>query len=343
MKQFVLVVLFGALAIHSARAVDGRITVANTATTPVSNALTGTLVKSTDGLTALLYMAPNGTTDESVFVAIPPSAPFVSTLGRFGSTIRIVTNYPGLTYVNVQVRAFETNYGNTYEQASAAAPMNGRRALVGKSAIATVRLGDGVTAPDSLVGCGPFTVDIAGGGPWLTVGDLVVAEGSNGTVVANFKVSLAATQAQTVTVDFTTRDGTALAGSDYVATSGTISFSPGETLKLVPVTLTPDVPPEPDEYFYLDLSNVANAVLVRSEATCIITEIRITGISVDTAISFNTVANRHYALERTSDLVNWQTVLGATNIAGTGGIVTVIDHGSGGAAGVVYRARLVDP
>ncbi len=322
----------------------GYIDFRNDSASLVSNALTGMLVKGSDGMRVALYMGPAGIVNEDLLIQVLPPVPFSALFpGRYSapSTPLPIPGFSGP--VVIQVRAFETNYGASYEQAVAAPPANGRRALAGKSALASVSLPTGGTPPPSTSVCGPFTVDVAGVGPYLTVGDLVVAEGSNGTATANFKVSLASTQALTVTVDFRTTDGSATAGSDYVATNGTVTFMPGETLKTVAVTLTPDGAPESDEDFYLDLSNVANALLVKTRTTCIITEIRVTGLSVDTAISFNTVLNRRYAVERTSDMVTWQTIAGATNVLGTGSIVTVIDHGSGCAAAALYRARLIEP
>ena len=318
--------------------------VGNSSTSKIANAYTGGFVRS--NIDVLMYIAPGGITDESAF---SPSFPAVHvgnggslSEGRYAEGNRLMTNFfPGQT-LSVQMRAFETNYGSTYEQAFGAGPMNGRRALVGKSAIVQITLAPGYQPAPSTAACGPFAVDLAGGGPYISVGDLVVAEGSNGVAVANFKVTLASTQAQTVTVDFTTANGTAIAGSDYVATNGTVSFSPGETSKIVAVTLTPDAPAESDEEFYLDLSNGVNGIVTRSRANCIITEVRITGISVDVSLSFNTVFNRRYMVERSTDFVTWLPVAGATNILGTGGIVTAIDRGNGCASSVLYRATVLE-
>src|SRR5436309_2793528 len=45
---------------------------------------------------------------------------------------------------------------------------------------------------------------------------------------------------QTVSVDYATSDGSAKAGSDYTATSGTLTFAPGETSKTFAVPVTDD-------------------------------------------------------------------------------------------------------
>jgi hypothetical protein len=102
--------------------------------------------------------------------------------------------------------------------------------------------------------------------PSLSVGDVTVTEGSGG-VTANFTVTLSAASDQTVTVDYATADGSALAGSDYDAASGTLTFAPGETQKTVSVAITGDSVPEPTEAFTLNLSNAANATIARPLGT----------------------------------------------------------------------------
>ena len=62
----------------------------------------------------------------------------------------------------------------------------------------------------------------------LSIDDVSVTEGNAGTTIATFTVTLSPISGQTVTVDFATADGTATtADNDYVATSGTLTFTPG--------------------------------------------------------------------------------------------------------------------
>ncbi|MBC8355142.1 MAG: hypothetical protein H8E66_24465 [Planctomycetes bacterium] len=72
---------------------------------------------------------------------------------------------------------------------------------------------------------------------------------------AVFNVSLSLPSADPVTVDFDTFDGTASAGSDYTAASGTLTFAPGETSKTIIVPTTNDTDPEPNETFTVTISN----------------------------------------------------------------------------------------
>ena len=63
-----------------------------------------------------------------------------------------------------------------------------------------------------------------------------------------------------VTVDYHTVDGTAVAGFDYVAASGTLSFAEGETTRSFPLTLIDDSLPEPDETLQVVLTNAGSSL-----------------------------------------------------------------------------------
>jgi titin len=79
-----------------------------------------------------------------------------------------------------------------------------------------------------------------------------VVESNSGTVPVNVPVTLSSAQAVPVTVQYATLDtggaGIATAGADYVATSGTVTFAPGETSKTVPITVYGDTIKEPPAY-----------------------------------------------------------------------------------------------
>ena len=96
----------------------------------------------------------------------------------------------------------------------------------------------------------------------LTISDQSVDEGNGGYVNAVFEVALSPASDDTVTVDYATTDGTAEAGVDYTAASGTLTFIPGETTKFITVTVSGDIIDEGDsESFTVDLSNESNANL----------------------------------------------------------------------------------
>ena len=93
------------------------------------------------------------------------------------------------------------------------------------------------------------------------------AEEGNGTTI-DFEVTLdARNDCRTATVDWATADGTATAGDDYTAASGTVAFGPGETSKTVRVVVLDDTQSDSGETFTLQLSNASGATLDVTEAT----------------------------------------------------------------------------
>jgi Trypsin./Calx-beta domain. len=85
-----------------------------------------------------------------------------------------------------------------------------------------------------------------------------VVEGNSGTSYAYFLLQFTGVRSdpnEILSVDYVTRDGTALAGSDYLAVSGTLNLYPDENQAVIPVEINGDSTPEPSEYFYLDVFN----------------------------------------------------------------------------------------
>jgi len=101
--------------------------------------------------------------------------------------------------------------------------------------------------------------------------NIAVIEGNSGYTTAQFKISLDHASASTVKVDYTTKDGSALAGSDYISNSGTLTFKPGKISKNITINVIGDNTYESNEKFSLVLSNPLNAVLGDLDsATCTI-------------------------------------------------------------------------
>jgi Ca2+-binding RTX toxin-like protein len=97
--------------------------------------------------------------------------------------------------------------------------------------------------------------------PVVSIGNVIVSE-APGTVQAHFTVSLSAVSAKNVTVAYTTTPGSALAGSDFVATSGTVTILAGSNSADVPVTIVNDTLHETSpEYMLVALSAPSNATL----------------------------------------------------------------------------------
>ena len=108
--------------------------------------------------------------------------------------------------------------------------------------------------------------------PEVSVADARATEGTDANVVFTVSLSRAFTTAEhSVRVDYATADGTAKAGADYTATSGTLTFAAGETVKTVNVPVLDDTVDEGSETFSLRLSNAAGARIGDGEATGTIT------------------------------------------------------------------------
>ncbi|MGH7453937.1 MAG: Calx-beta domain-containing protein, partial [bacterium] len=84
----------------------------------------------------------------------------------------------------------------------------------------------------------------------ISINDVRVTEGNTGAINAVFTVALSAASNQTVILDYATADGTATAGSDYVAASGTLTFTPGTITQTITVIVNGDLLTEPDEIFF---------------------------------------------------------------------------------------------
>jgi hypothetical protein len=106
-----------------------------------------------------------------------------------------------------------------------------------------------------------------GGGEGLLLGiDTVeLTEGNSGNKPFVFTVLLSEPSAGPVTVSYSTRNGTAQAGTDYVATSGTLTFAPGEVTKQITVEVIGDTTQEEIEEFFVDLSSATGATIGDSE------------------------------------------------------------------------------
>ncbi len=128
---------------------------------------------------------------------------------------------------------------------------------------------EGATLDDSS-GQGTITDDDGDGPalPQLSIADASAAEGDT----VQFTVTLTGTSNQTVTVDFQTGDGTAKAGSDFTAASGTVTFTAGETAKSISVATLEDTIREEDETFSVTLTNPEGATLADDTATGTITD-----------------------------------------------------------------------
>ena len=103
--------------------------------------------------------------------------------------------------------------------------------------------------------------------PSISINDVSVNEGNSGAALATFNVTLSSASSQTINVSYSTANGTATAASDYVAASGTLTFTPGQTSQPVSIQVNGDTAVESNETFFVNLSSPVNATIADSQGT----------------------------------------------------------------------------
>ena len=195
----------------------------------------------------------------TVDIAAPGSGIFSTLPGNtYGS-------YNGTSMATPHVAGTAALYASAFPQASAAAIRTAILSTARPTADVSGKVSTGGRLDTAAaVAFAPATdVSIVGGS---------VTEGNVGTKTLPFTVRLAAAATATVTVNYATVDGTAQAGSDYVAQSGSLAFAPGETEKTISVVVIGDGVVESNESFTVQLSGPsANARLAVASATGTIT------------------------------------------------------------------------
>jgi hypothetical protein len=121
-------------------------------------------------------------------------------------------------------------------------------------------------------GSGLATISDDDPAPALSVNNVSVTEGNAGTTSATFAVTLSAASGRTVTVDWTTVDGSASQPGDYAAASGTLTFVPGDANESIVVTVKGDVIDEANETFGITLSSPGNATIADGSGLGTITD-----------------------------------------------------------------------
>jgi hypothetical protein len=201
--------------------------------------------------------------------------------GDYGSADGTLTFEPGATSQDITV---SVNGDNKYEPDESFA--------VNAGAVVNATVADGV-------GLGTIVNDDQQ--PTISITDASGTEGNSGATTLTFTVTLSNPSWQTITVEFATANGSATAGSDYEATSGTLTFAPGGTSQTISVTIygdteaesggglvqtgevvpiggPPGPPPPPPppfgigENFFLNLSSATNATLLDPQGIGVITD-----------------------------------------------------------------------
>src|SRR5439155_67330 len=151
-----------------------------------------------------------------------------------------------------------------------------------------------------------------------------VTEGDALTTDAVFTVSLSNPSSQTITVNYATANGTATAGSDYVAESGTLTFAPGQTTRTIAIVVNGDTLNEPTETFFVNLSAPVNATIADNQGLGTILDndsapsLAINSVAVTEGNSGTTPAISTVTLSAPSSFtvtVKWATADGTATVA----------------------------
>jgi VCBS repeat-containing protein len=106
--------------------------------------------------------------------------------------------------------------------------------------------------------------------PNVSINNVSQNEGNAGTTPFVFHVTLSPPSTSTVSVAYATEDGDAIAGTDYTAVSGKLTFNPGETVKIITVGVHADTVDAPDKVFFVNLTSPVNATVAPAQGIGII-------------------------------------------------------------------------
>jgi hypothetical protein len=120
--------------------------------------------------------------------------------------------------------------------------------------------------PDGVNGQNGHLAKISWANTTVSITDHAEAEGDSGTQSMTPFVSVGANNAGLVQVNYTTTAGTATSGTDFIATSGTLTITGGDNGAPIAVDVIGDTVDEPDETFTIDLSAPVNAGLADAQS-----------------------------------------------------------------------------
>ena len=187
----------------------------------------------------------------------------------FTFNLQFSENVEGLGYATLRDDAFEIDGGDVIT-ARRITPGNNQSWEItvepdGNGAVSITLPAGAVETSGGRSLSAAVSASVAGPPVGVSVADAEIDEGEG--AVLSFAVTLSRAAEVAMTVDYATSDGTAQAGSDYTAASGTLSFAVGESSKTIEVSVLNDSHDEGDETLTLTLSNASTGVLSDSEAT----------------------------------------------------------------------------
>jgi hypothetical protein len=155
--------------------------------------------------------------------------------------------YPLLELVRPDGQVLATNSGTNAAQINTQVPSTG---------VYTVFVSNNFA--DDQIGTVDYTLNFTGPvQPTLSIGSVNLDEGDNGTTNFSFTATLSGAVTQAVNFNYATTDGSAVAGSDYIAVTPTqATIAAGALTQTVPVAVNGDLAVEPNETFFVNLSGV---------------------------------------------------------------------------------------
>ena len=212
----------------------------------------GDAVPVAEGVTALFPVTLSAVSEEAVTVAFATADGTAVDASDYTATVGTLTFEPGTTRRTIEVVTLEDDTEESEEGF-------------------TVKLSDptGATLEDD-TGSGTITDNDGGSGslPEMSIGDAAAVEGAT----AEFEVTLRPPAGHAATVRYRTVNRTALEGSDYTGTNGTLRFEPGEEARTIRVPVLDDEILEDTESFAVELSDPAGAALADGTGTGTITD-----------------------------------------------------------------------
>ena len=147
--------------------------------------------------------------------------------------------------------------------------------------------------------------------------------------ILNFTVRLNQNAPEDITLNYTTQNSSAIAGDDYIASSGTVTIPTGSTDGYIPITIIGDTTPEDRENFKVKINSISRGTITRDTATGTIVdddaiEVDITSDSVNegdigdhNSMQFKIFLTKEYPLD-TPLTINYTTQDGSSPSATEG-------------------------
>lgn len=162
-----------------------------------------------------------------------------------------LTFSPSQTIQSIGVPLLDDSFDEDAETFSVSLDTSSNNALVGTPYTATVTIDDD-DVPIVAFGLTHFSI---------------VEGDDTGTLTATLNI----TSTREISATYTTSDGTATAGSDYTAISGTLTFAPGQLVTTLGVPIIDDADVEPDETLNVVLSNPSSYAQLGTQVGAILT------------------------------------------------------------------------